>query len=232
MISPKTTGHTRPDDIAVTTTDPSIRGAKTNQIPPEIDRVLTNSSTTRPPVEDGYNQHGTLNTDGYGHQTATDNMDSDTNSSTDQMIDLQPDYATASNYFGTIDPLNPDDSTNTNFLQATAADDNDDDSTDTPMKTSEDESTGTIVFQPPNDPTQNPNISYIDSEWNSDPWTPVISKSNKKKNKTKKLQSSANDNSNTASFEDIPNPHGTHSTLRPPPPQTKTKTKYKISEPD
>eukprot|EP00534_Pseudo-nitzschia_fraudulenta_P011986 CAMPEP_0201215938 /NCGR_PEP_ID=MMETSP0851-20130426/189244_1 /ASSEMBLY_ACC=CAM_ASM_000631 /TAXON_ID=183588 /ORGANISM="Pseudo-nitzschia fraudulenta, Strain WWA7" /LENGTH=51 /DNA_ID=CAMNT_0047505457 /DNA_START=1237 /DNA_END=1389 /DNA_ORIENTATION=+ len=45
-------------------------------------------------------------------------MDTDINSSTDQMIDLQPDDATASNDSDTIDHSNPDDSTGTTSINS------------------------------------------------------------------------------------------------------------------
>ena len=66
----------------------------------------------------------------------------------------------------------------------------------------------TITFHAPGSPNgpkdtrPTDRIFYTDSEWISDPWTAVISKS--RKNKTKKSQSSDDDNSRT-SFEDILN---------------------------
>ena len=51
IIYPTTTENTKINDTAVTATDPSIRGAKNNQFPTEIDKEMTmNSTTTRPPV--------------------------------------------------------------------------------------------------------------------------------------------------------------------------------------
>ena len=81
------------------------------------------------------------------------------------------------------------------------------------------ESTGTIVFQHPTHPKQNLSISYTDSEWNSDPWTTVIPKSTKKTKKTKKLNSSANGNSSSGSLDEIPSSRHPIHTQTPSPDQ-------------
>ena len=93
---------------------PNQTGLSSTETSSDSDFLLQDDDSE--PTHDGphgYNQPGTLPKDGYSH-TATDNMDTNADLSTDQMIDLQPDGAT-SNESDTIDPPAPGDSTDTSF---------------------------------------------------------------------------------------------------------------------
>ena len=88
---------------------------------------------------------------------------------------------------------------------------------------------------------------YTDSEWDSEPWTPVTSKPRKHKTKTSSgdkislctpgnsgtdhSMKDSDDDSASTSFQEILNQLNNHTMPKTPPPQTKTKSSLTLFRP-